>query len=687
MKRLPATTLPGRRRQVAALAAACWTGLAGAQLRLPETLQADATPTAQWQWVHQSPLLRIEVNRASLQVQSSRLAYQLRDGIGAPRWVAARCDQGLRAELPAAGPQGSSLSRLLDPDLPWRRPAHGSRAEADLLHACDTARQRNLAVDAVPEWPQEDWEAVYNAWRHTAAGTPSTDWRVAYFATEDQARRGRLERWGTGTHHLAPQRHASSQADVPLALRTALGNLTRPGERSPVLALKGVEGEPEWAILELVARGPLERPADRQAFMRQAAAWVGQGLLDGPAALRADPDHAARVAYLDATTAQAIKAVPPHLSPNVRLGSGLTPLTWALLSTDLDRLQALLDRGADPNLCGQLGCPLHLLGLKEDAATRATWLERLLQAGARPDAVDTTYRFASTTALGDAVLKGDMGTARRLRRAGAHPDGVPGVSATPLEMALETGQRAAAQWLVAEGASVLPWEDRSIQDPARGALGRGNPWLASRDHPDLQSWIEGLMMSAAAARPEHDIRLIVEQDGRRQPVQDGGVLTLRPAPFRLIFVMPGTHPRGVTLTASLSPSFAQAARRNHRGNGALIPSRSGALTEVDQPNAGALLLHDTPVGGTSRDQAVGGHVVLQADPSVRRDFHAQRGTEYIREVAHVTAVPEQGEPGPDRPITALKGQQLELVYGSTLVLDPIEWAPWVKVRALTLRFR
>lgn len=644
-------------------------GAARAQLRLPE----PAPDADGWLSMYRSGFGEWKIEPDSLDLRPEGLAYRIHTGsYFPPVWVTARCNTGERAEI----------AKTLD----WRRPAHGTWAELDVLFACSLARQRGMDVDRVEAWGEEEVSAVVDAWSYSA-GTASYDWRVAYFASEADAHEALLEPWGDGTDHLAPTRHASSLLDVPPSLRRPLRALWIPGQRSPVLALRGVQGEPEWAIVEFVASGPLEKPGDARDFHRRAARWVGAGHLEAPAALLVSPRHLAQAAYRGARTPADLGAIDTPVSPDFHFADDLTPLTLAVLLGNEALARALLGRGADPNLCGVAGCPLHAVSLQEQAATRPAWVDLLLRAGAKPDAFDNNFDMSESTALGSAAYAGDQDLAARLLAGGAHPDGAPGVRHPPIELALGAGRRDMAQWLIDKGASVLPLPDRGMRDPARGGTGQGNAWRAARQTGDesLLAWVEARMLQAAQASPRHTVAASVEQDGKQQPLVDGRTVRLRAAPFRLVFTFGADDAPGVVLGSSFAPAFAAVARRQERHNGLLIPSRSSDLAIAPDPASFELYAYDPPAASHPAGKPWGGHMLLSPDATARRDADAKQGRESVREVRAVRRVPERGSP-PAVEIGNLKGRNLTLVFGSTLQLDPVEWAPWVKPQAVTLAF-
>ena len=189
---------------------------------------------------------------------------------------------------------------------------------------------------------------------------------------------------------------------VPKAIRLALVNLYVPGEKSQLIPFTN-RGTPGWLVVELVRVSratPLRMGAD---FEKDARDWVAKGLLPAPDVLLADPTERTRAAYWRALTPQAVAAIAPDLSPNVEYGNFLTPLTRAILTEKRELVTALLDRGANINQCGLLGCPLHLAQGMPDEKKAQEWTQWLLDRGAKPDTVDSRHMTANDTPLAAAV--------------------------------------------------------------------------------------------------------------------------------------------------------------------------------------------------------------------------------------------------------------------------------------------
>ncbi len=544
------------------------------------------------------------------------------------------------------------------------------------------------AAVARPNWTAQEREALIAAWDHTS-GNEAYVLRLAHFSDADAARRAGVLKWvdakRIGAQELRLLRANGGLVDVPVALRVAAANLVEAGERSPVVRWRDGAGREQWSLLELVSRAKLQPPRDALDFERQAQRWVAEGLLPPPAELLADATHRARAAHWRVRSVADLAAVAPELSPSVRFGNLGTPLLQAVLRNDMELARALLARGADANACGVVGCALHLAFKKDDPARTAAWLELLLGAGARPDQFDAAFMGALSTAMQPAAFYGARAVLERLLKAGADPNGQPGVKVTPLEGALAGGRREVAEWLIQQGASVLPLPDRSRAN----FFGHGNAWLASSEHPMLRAWITQAMFDAAHRDPRWAYDAHIEQDGKRWPLPDGASVTLRAAPFKLVARLAHEKSGGLTVATSFAPGFAAEVKAGERRNGAVRTMMSSALAPVPEPGSYELLAYEA-MPAMARDSDVwGGHMVLTTDANLRADFHEQRRErgEYVREVRAIAPMPEKGAPPPALPLAALKGRELTVVLGTALVLDPMEWAPLVNLRTVTLRFQ
>jgi hypothetical protein len=630
----------------------------------------------------------------ALNLDDQRLRYRVRGTrFGAQElWIAARCARWERAE-PASRAQAGAA------ELRWRMPVFGSVEDAELAAVCDPPQA--LAAVPPPDWSEAARQALVGAWEH-GVGLYAYELRIVDADSEAEVRRASVSRWDEGRWpHVT--RRIDGLLDLPPALRLAVAELHRDGERSRPLRLADRDGGQHWLLVERVGSTRRVAPADSADFARRARRWIAQGHLAEPAALLADAQERARVAYWRAPLAAQIQSLPSHsLDPDVRYANHMTPLTQALFTSRWDSARALLARGADPNLCGLWGCPLALARGAGDRAGGRLMLASLLNAGARVDQLDTRYAAASTTVLTDAVRDGAAELVDQLLALGASPDGMPEVAVTPLHMAVASGQRALAERLLQNGASPLPWRDRN-----RGTYGQVLTLVdaaAESQRPELLAWAEGLMRQAAARSPRWRWNAHIEQDGRVFPLVDGARLELRAAPFSLVLTLPAGSEASLSLASSFAPAWAEEVRRSEPGNGLFVPSMSGATAEPPREESYELFAYESRPANASTDAHWGGHIALSpplpddtaaaAGAGVARiDFHAERPgphpgeRQFIREFRALFEVPENGRPGDARPFEQLAGSTLHLALGATLPLQGWERAALVGRRVVEIRWR
>lgn len=519
-----------------------------------------------------------------------------------------------------------------------------------------------------PPLSEAERELVFGAWQHTV-GIYSYDYRLTVFDTEQKARMAKLSKWD-GTRYKAYDLRADGLVDVDPALRVALGQLHTPKLRSEPVKWVRKSGAVHWAVLELVKRDKTRPPSDAADSAAKAARWVAQGMLPPPADLATGLEHRSRVAFWRANTPAAVQAVPADLTPNVLYGNAMTPLTQALLRSDMAVAQALIARGADANQCGFWGCPLHLAaGMSEaELGDRATAI--LLGASAKPNHVDAAYAAAKSVPLNEAARSGRAALVTRLLDAGASPDGAPEVELVPVAAAVLTGRRDIVQLLIDRGASVLPHTDRG-----RDNIGRPYTLVrAAQEGKDkgLAAWAEELMMVAAERSPRHRWAAHIEQDGKRQALVDGAELSLRAAPFKLVLALPDGGEQGVVLAASFSSALGDEVRKKELRNGIFVPTRSGALPEPPSEDSYELFFYETRPAQPKADENWGGNMSLSVNPQ-RKDFHEIRAgkSEYVREIRSILEVTEGNAPFKTTALAALKGRKFTLVLGSPLAVE--EW--------------
>ncbi|MEY4752252.1 MAG: Ankyrin [Pseudomonadota bacterium] len=683
---------------------------------------APAAPPARWltlverrSWPHQ------QLDLASVEplpgTDEQRLRYRVRGTrFGAQElWLAARCARWERAETASRAQAGAA-------ELRWFVPVFGSVEDAELAAVC---AQPQVPAAQPPGWSEAARLALLGAWEH-GVGRYAYTLRIVDADSEAEARRASVSRWDDGRWpHVT--RHIDGLLDLPPALRLTVAELYRDGQRSrPVRVTDRSGGAPHWLIIERVSTSTRVAPADSADFARRARRWIAQGHLAEPAVLLADERERARLAYWRAPLATQIQALPAFgLDPDVRYANHMTPLTEALFTGRWDSARALLARGADPNLCGLLGCPLALAHHAGDRAGGRLMLAALLNAGARVDQIDPHYAAATTTVLTDVVrdaagnpagtgAQRPTGAAtngpptsddqpgppldliEQLLALGASPDGAAEVSITPLHMAATRGQRALAERLLQAGASPLPWRDRN-----RGAYGQLTTLVdaaAESQRPELIAWAEDLMRQAAASSPRWRFAVHIEQDGRVFPLVDGARLELRAAPFHLVLTLPAGSEASLSLASSLSPGWAAEVQRGEPGNGLFVPSMSGATAEPPQDGSYELFAYESRPAGASPDAHWGGHMALNpplpgdAAPA-RVDFHAQRPgprpgeRQFVREFRALFELPESGRPGDARPFTQLAGSTLSLALGAHLPLLGWERSALVGQRVVEIRWR
>lgn len=547
------------------------------------------------------------------------------------------------------------------------------------------------AAPPTPAWTPEQWQALWNAAQHTA-GTTAYEYKWAFFSDITRARMARV----SGLRNIGA-RTAPNLLAVPKAIRLALINLYLPGEKSEPLPYTN-RGTPGWVVVELLRTSRAVPLAPGPEFERDARTWVAQGLLPPPDALLADPQELARMAYWQALTPEAVKAVPAAWSPNLEFGNYLTPLTRAILTERRDLVTALLERGASLQQCGVLGCPLHVaLGIP-DAAKAQEWVKWLLERGAKPDTLDTRHLTASDTPLTTAVFQGKLAIAETLVQGGASPDGAPQGRHTPLFEAAVTHRKDTVQWLIARGASVLPFDDRG--QPAPGGVAHLYSAALSTDDAEFAAWAEKTMLSAAQASPQYRFNAFIEQAGRRYPLQDGANHTLKAAPFKLVLVLKPGESTGVTMGASFDKAWADEVRRGELRNPMFRPFSSAALAEPPAEGSYDLLVGQPcpaeapPPPATTRtttakpdDTCPGVQFVLQTDASARKDFHEMRpgASEYVREVRRVFDVATERDLS--IPLEQFRGKTLQLVLATALNLGGPDGLRLIAPRFVTLKLQ
>lgn len=211
--------------------------------------------------------------------------------------------------------------------------------------------------------------------------------------------------------------------------------------------------------------------AKETALMR--AAGAGQlAVVEALLAAGARPDKRDSVgstALLSATASGRIEVVRVLLAAgadpevtNTAL-AGRTPLMWSLGNGNTAMAQVLLDGGADVDARTSYGAtPLHF-AVWHDRPEQRVLVQRLLQAGADPDAgqipsyrlpANPSLRSAEGTVLGNVAGGGSVEMVRILLEGGATVDARQPGWRTPLMMAAAGGHVEVVRMLLAAGADV-----------------------------------------------------------------------------------------------------------------------------------------------------------------------------------------------------------------------------------------
>lgn len=520
------------------------------------------------------------------------------------------------------------------------------------------------SAPALPEWSAEQWQAVMDAVRHTE-GTAVMEYYWAAYTSEGQARVASVAGVSQKT-----KRTAIHLAAVSPVIRAALAGLLLPGDRSKPIPTTNAEGKPEWHVVQLVSRSPGRNFELDDQYRRIIRRFVAQGYLPSPDTLMTDRIERSKAAFVYANSAAKVAAVPTDLTPDVEYGDFNTPLTLAILTNKMDLARALVARGASVNRCGIWGCPLAVAAKASNETDALAWTEWLLSAGARPDLVDGRFNSSNLTPLTQAMQQGYATLAQKLVAAGAPLNGVPGERYIPIEVAARDNKRALVDWLIARGASVLPFNDRS---PGLGPHMNGNLYTGALMSGDASfvTWAEKTMLDTARKSRRFVFDAFVEQGGRRFALTDGSAHTLKPAPFQLVMVMKPGESESVTVGASLAKEWSDEVRRNDRRNPLFRPYSSAAMAEPPSPDALELFVGMPCTSQHKADETCPGvQMVFHKDPTERRDFHEVRADrhEYVREVRSLYDVSVEDKGNVATPLERLTGKTLYLVLSDVINL-------------------
>lgn len=516
---------------------------------------------------------------------------------------------------------------------------------------------------APPPLSAEDLRTVYTELVHTHDGF-AYSLLVLRFTTEERARAA----W---EQLQKPPNHVQRLDRVYTGLKpwTARLFMLHPAVREKVVSL--FEGErtgpvrvPQgWLIAELQAKRVEAAPAFEQVE-KFIPGYVAAGNLPSADQLRDDPALRARGRANAIRTVDALNAAP-DLDVNLRLSSHERLLSRAILQDRLDLVEALLRRGANPNLCARQFCPVQSAIYRGSRGA----VDALLKAGADPNQHDEAIGVLEGP-LSAAAFRGDLELAERLIAAGARVNG-QGRGEPPLMAAASAANRPMAELLIARGADPF---FRSERPPGRGPLDSAERGR----NAEFAAWLRSTMRERAKASGHHGWSGWIEQDGRRQAL-DGAVVMLNRAPFRIVLRMKAGQIAYVA--AALDRRLFEEFRSQPR-DGALRSTYSISF----EGEAQQFLTVFVP--GDKADERWG---VSQA--WFRRPDHSRfasvaetpQGLEHVREIGELTLVGAEGR-NSTVPIGDFPGAALYLVLGTripmTIADDEVHGA-----REVELRFR
>lgn len=546
------------------------------------------------------------------------------------------------------------------------------RLTAAWIACCAQAAQAQAPAAPPPPLPADEARAVYQELLHTHDGEVYT-LNIVGFPTEAAA----IDAWAKMNQPPAIGQRLDKAFkgvtprprylfSLEPALRERVVNLGYGGRTGPVKTWRG------WAIAELVETRATAAPKFAEVEP-SLAGLVASGTLPSAAQLRDDPVLRQRSALNAIQSIDDLRAAPAGLDLNGLRSSYFTPLLHALYLDRLDLVQALLDRGADPNRCAHANCPLRSAILIGSAAA----VDVLLKAGANPDGVAPEIGVIATPLVA-AAARGDLALARRLIAAGARIEGYGdhGEGQTPLMAAAARADRAMADLLLEKGAD--PMAVRTGIPPAlrmqRSVVDNAD---ASRNS-EFAAWLRDMVRSRARASGTYAWAGWIEQDGVRQPI-DGRPVTLRKAPFRMIFRM---HPERELYVTASTGAEAYARFRKPAPGPAGFHSR-GAISAEDDKNR-MLVIHapqpePKPWGGSQVWWASGAETRFSAS------VDTPQGREYTREIGEFVLIDADDkirelaiEAYPERSLHLIAGTRVRLGWLDDDVFEP---------RFVELRFR
>lgn len=534
----------------------------------------------------------------------------------------------------------------------WR----GAALAALLGVAPVAALAQAVAPPPVAPLPPDEARAVYAEAVQTHDGFIYSVNAVRY-TTEEQARKvwdvlqqppNRVRRF-TQIFPKLQTRNAFLFTYDP-AVRARLVNMEE-NERSGVI--RAATGG--WYIVELVGTRP-SGPLQQESLEKALPGLVAAGLLPSAAQLQSEPELRMRTQANRIQTVSDL-GVAAGLDVNQRLSNEGTLLLRAILTDRRDLLEALLKRGANPNVCARKFCPVTLAIFRKQPQT----VDLLLKAGASPNQTDPAKGIIEGP-LNAAAYVGDLELAGRLIAGGAKVNG-EGDGETPLMAAASAGNRPMVEFLVSRGADPLAVGALGIHRQMRGLLESAN----STKNADFISWVRKLMLDTARKSGDYAWQGWVQQDGRRIPI-DGTPVTLKRAPFSIIVRMKPDANLYVATSVD-RVLFDEFARQS--GDGAL---RSAANTSIEGEAADWLAAYE-PRGTPKPDHrwGVAQNWFKRADHSRFAAVHSTpQGLEHVRQVRQLILMNNDDDKNVEVPVADFKGGALYMILGTRVRMTFLE---------------
>lgn len=513
---------------------------------------------------------------------------------------------------------------------------------AALCTALSGVAQAQAPAPSAPQMSAEELQIVYRELVETHDGFVYNVNLVGY-PSEEAARKGweqmqqprfRAQRLDKIFKNVTPRNITLYVVDPPMREKLAVLD---EGERSgPVLTVRG------WMIVEVVSKRVAAAPAFETAQVG-IPNLVASGILPSAAQLQSDPALRSRTAANRISTVADLDAAPAGLDLNMKLSSLNTLLTRSILLGRADLMDALLKRGANPNLCARKFCPLELAVLGKVPEMPGL----LLKAGADPNQSDPAIG-ALEGPLNAVAFRGDLELANRLIAAGAKVDGL-GRGQTPLMVAASAGNRAMAELLIAKGADVFAVTNTAPERTALDFAERGK-------HAEFAAWLRGAVRAKARESGQYAWEGWIEQDGRRHAL-DGKPIALKRAPFRIIVRM--KPERMLYASASSDRRLFADFAKGERDSGLYSTMNIGA--EGPEPND--LVVYEPQKPG---ERWGGSHAWWNEAKGSRftKVTDTPQGREHAREIRSLVVIDAAEKVNDPVPVAAYKGASLYLVLGT-----------------------